>query len=331
MDTELEKVRLKPIYKPSSELLTNWQVLMAVNIVNQWVQDEGEIKGSIPNIMEELDLSKDNSANDLLNELNLVIETEKNQKKTISPESCRAKIEEYFLNEIIFGLQDIGQNLRVSSIKTFREAIYTDCQQANPKGLLEFIKDLSKNIRSQKNRFEVEKNDCLRKEAASSRAFFALASQLNDYQSNSQNYRSLVESIWKANQICIEAKFQAELYTIYIQALNNVIIECHLVHDSTVNSLQTLNTIKRSLSCQSKINVLSVPIFTHLKRIDSYSQRLKLETWIGQSINYWGNAAVSWKQIEAKLLQNVEIPAMSFYRDFQHYFLEHSKSTENCD
>lgn len=330
MDTELEKVKSKPVYKPSSELLYNWQVLMAINVVNQWVE-EGDIKGSIPNIMEGLDLLKDNSANALINDLNSVIEKEKKIKMAKSPESCRTKIEEYFFNEIVFRLQDIGQDLRVNTLKTFREEIYTDCQQANPKRLLEFIKDLSKKILSQKNRFEVEKNNCLRREAASSKAFFSLASQMDDYQSNSKNYSSLVESVWKALEICIEAKFQVELYTIYIQALNNIIIECHSIYDSTTNSLQTLNTIKRSLSCRSKINVLSVPIFTHLKRIDSYSQRCRLEIWVGQSINYWGNAAVSWKQIEAKLLENVELPAMSFYRDFQHYFIEHSKKTENFD
>ena len=326
MDIKVNKVRQKLVHKPSPELLTNWQVLMAIEVVDKWIH-EGDVRESIPNVMEQLDVSPEKSTNVLLDELNLAIERTKNT--TISPETYRTEIEEYFFNEIMTKLQDIGHNLRVNSREIFLEAISIDCQQASPKKLWEFLKDLSIKILAQKNKFEIEKSNYLKQEASSSRAFFSLANQLNDYQPNSKNHRAIIESMWKANKICFESKFQVELYTIYSQALNNVAQECHSIHDSTVNSIKTLNTIKRSLRRKCTINILSVPIFTHLKRIDAHRQRHMLEVWINQSINYWGNAAVSWQQIEAKLLLNVEPLALSFYREFQHHFIEYTTTTEN--
>ena len=326
MDTELNKVKQKLVYKPSPELLSNWQVLMALEVVDKWIS-EVDVRVSTPEIMEILDLSTDDSTNALINELNSVIE--KTKHKSISPENYRTEIEAYFFDEIMTKLQDLGHNLRAKYTEIFREALGIDCQQASPQKLMILLKDLSKAILAQKNSWEIQKSNYLKQEVSSSKAFFNLSNQLNDYQPKSRKYRDTIESMWKAMEICLESKFQVELCSILTQIWQNIEQVCHSIYDSTLNSLKILKNIRTSLKRQCKINIISVPIFTHLKQIDSRFQRTKLEVWINQSINSWGNAGVSWQQIEAKLLVNLEPSALSFYREFQHYFIEYTTTTES--
>lgn len=326
MDIELNKVKQKLVYKPSPELLSNWQVLMAIEVVDNLVHEK-DVRASTPEIMEALNLFQEDSTNALINELDSAIEKTKSQ--TISPENYQIDLEEYFFNEIVLKLQDLGHNLRAKYTEIFREALGIDCQQASPQKLMILLKDLSEAILAQKNSCEIQKSNYLKQEMTSSKAFFNLSNQLNDYEPKSKKYLATVESMWKAIKICFESKFQVELCSIHSQIWQNIEQVCHSLYDSTLNSLKILKNISTSLKRKRRINILSVPIFTHLKQIDSHYQRTKLEVWINQSINSWGNAAVSWQQIEAKLLANIEPKALLFYREFQHYFIEYTTTTEN--
>ena len=330
---EIKNIKRKQVERPSAALLDNWKVGMAIEVIEDWSKN-GSIKLPLNEALAVLDLSQNSSFQDSLNTLiqSLKLELSTSQKTNFSAnnlEEHRNNIEEYFLKNIKEKLQKVSQQIIVRSRATLRKLISLDCQQASPHKLRQYFQDLLKKLEEQKNHYEEMKSDYLKQETAANRAFFKLKNQLSSCEINSLEYLGIQESMCKAIVIYFESKFQVEINTIVSQIMLNQIQLCQSYYDSANRSLALLKQIKKSLEDKYSLKIISVPIFTHLKQVDPHYQKSLLGLWIGQSLNHWGNSTKSWQEIEAKLLDNIEPLALSFYRDFQHYFLEQATTRDD--
>ena len=324
-----ETLKTQLVGHPSQILLDNWKLWMAKEVVEQW-QSNQEVQLNLDDTLNNLNVTKNNYFNVLLEQLKLKIEL---TKKTIVSlqqlEQERTNLEEYFFQKIINKTQEAHYSIRDNTLKIFDKLVASDCHHASPQKLILFFKKLSEGLSWLRNKFEKQRINYLKKESSSWQAYFRLSEKLNSSSGNTLEDKGIEESIWNAISLGFESKLNIEKYAIYNQVIVNLIQLCQSYYNSANRSLKLLKKIEVSLKKKSSLDLISLPVFTNLKKIDTKTQRRLIEVWIGHSLNYWGNSPVSWQQIEAKLLENIEPVALALYKDFEHCFIEHTTREVN--
>lgn len=319
-----KKIKSKQ-YQPSITLLENWKIWMTKEVIEQWLTNQ-EVNLKISDILDTLDLTKNTDFTVLSIKLKLKIEQSKQSIVSIQQlEGLITDIEKYLRS--IFEIQNIDNDFRNYSIEAFRQLISIDYQQASPEKLVLFLNQLLKMFHFQKSIFESEIWNHKKKENSAWNSYLVLSSKLGDFMPNTIEYKCLEESIWNALYISFESRLNREKYTIYSQIMLNLIQLCQSYGDSANRSVKMLKQIKSDLEQKCTVDIISLPVFTNLKRIDAYQQRKIIELWVGHSLNYWGNSPVSWQQIEVKLLENIEPIALELFNDFCYCFRKHAQQS----
>ena len=311
-------------FKPNQALLDNWKLWIAKEVVEQWQNKPLEYL-KLSSVKNALDLTNNNTEAALTQRLRL--EIEQSQQSAASIENFQevvAYLEDYYSNEIIAELQQIGRSLRSGAIETLKSLASTDSGQAAPKKLMLFFKSLSTTLSEQKNDYKQQKIQYTNQSTSAWQAFLKLSNMLNDTRENSLEYLSIKQSVNNALVIYFVAKLNIEIGTLKSQITTNLIELCRSYYNSAYRSRKMLNQIYSSLKQKCSVDLISIPVFTSLRKIDPDYQRRLLETWVGYSLNYWRNSEIPTSEIEAKLLENVEPIARRLYEDFYHCFIEHS-------
>ena len=320
--------RRSPISKSPRDLLENWQIWMAIEVVEQWLEASPSLKQS--DILNSFDLLR--IQNDSFNLLfqRLIVEIEQSKELNNSLEDIdklrNYLLKEYYQNNILLELQQTNHNIRKEKIEVLHQLVSTDYQQASPVKLSLFLQDFVTGLVSQRNHLEQEKIKYLKKEISAWQAFFNLCNKLNNSVKNSIEYLCIKECVWNSLLVSFESKLKVDTYTSYSQTLLDLIHSCRSYYDSVNLSAKKLEEIQTSLKQKCTLELISLPIFTELKRVNSGEQKKLIEIWVGHSLNYWGNSPVSWQQIEAELLKNIEPLIIELYKDIHHYFKEHLKA-----
>lgn len=309
-------------YQPSKALLENWSLWMAYEVVEQWLT-ASQVSFEQPDI---INLIPKETGKVYLEKLYLKIQQLKNLSDCVKDlENAETEIKQYLYNELIIQIQGTLQASRVKSIESICQLISKNRQQASLETLTAFFRDLCKFLNDRRKDFEEKKIDNLRRENSAWQAYLKLSHQLkvNQFISVDKIDKSTEEAVWRAICMCFESLLNAEYYAAQSQIILSLLHSCQTYCDSVNRSTEILHRIQESLKKKSTLEVISLPVFTYLKKIDAAHQKRLIEIWIGHSIDHWGNSPVSWQQIEAKLLKNLEPVALNTCRDFQHCFLEH--------
>lgn len=312
-----QKTNIKYSIKPSKSLLNNWKLWMAAEVVQQFISGE-TVHLKLKTIIESIVVDQQNIFIVQLNKLKdkiFILSVETPLQKL---ENIKYDLEEYFTQTIVREMQQISQDLIVKSTKKLSQLFHRDIKQASPKNLMQLLKDLLKTLWLRKSHFEKNAIDYKNQENSAEKAFLKLTDSFN----SQAEYDSNKESIWNALSICFTSKLRAEESAIFGQATLSLIQLCQSYYESARLSLLLLERIHASLSQKCALDLISLPVFTQLKRINIAQQRELIEIYTGHHINHWGNAPVSWKQIETKLLENLESTAFELCKDFQRCYME---------
>jgi len=317
------------IYQPSERLVENWKFWIAHEVVEQWQQssqDRTDLKIT-------LNLDDKQFLSETSDKLKAKIESEKlalNASENI--EKAKLSIEKYF-DEIALSFQKRLKTKRSISTKSFKESLSANFHALSPDNLTSLIANYANFFTKRRNYFETEKNTHLRRQASAGIAFINLSEKFNSLASNSLGYMTMKESIWNALRVYFESKLLAKNFTVLHQTTLGLLELCQSYLDSVTRSSEVLELILKSLKGKSSLDILSIPVFSYFKKINALEQKEKIEIWSGHRMNHWGNAPVSWQQIEARLLENLESVAFDIYMEFQECFFEHgilfAKSSED--
>ncbi len=154
-------------------------------------------------------------------------------------------------------------------------------------------------------------------------------SALNSYQTLSRSHKARhnLEARWNAMITMYTALLEKEINRTLSQIYNNCIQLCQTYSSYSESSKNLLIDIESSLREKSRLQITSIPVFAYLGKIDVDKQKQLLELWIGHNINHWGNAFVSWQQIEQQLLKNLTPAAESVFQEFCDRYLIDSSLT----
>ena len=181
----------------------------------------------------------------------------------------------------------------------------------------------------QKNDLEAKRLESTKISSSAWSAYLKLFQELQELPPNSINFKRVEESVWNGISIYFESQLKAEVFSLYLRNVGSLFQFCHNYYDSVKSSDDVLEQIERSLKEKSRLEIVSLPVFTYLKKIDAESQKRSLEHWSCKGINHWGRSAVSWQQIEAKLVKNIEPSVIEVCKEFQHCFIRHVCATNN--
>jgi hypothetical protein len=306
-------------FEPSESLLYNWKLWIAQEVVVQLRDNQAEELDWAQVIMQ-LDLSEKKVFSALFKEIEQEFEQIKAQiSLVIEPEKAQASLEEFFLKITQKQLHQKSQKLKYQMTEYLQSSLSSDFQQASPRKLIKFLEDLAKSLFYQKNDFEKQKVYYRKQENAAFQAFVKLK--------ENQDPKGIANSLL----LIFKSKLNIDVCEIYSCTLLNLIQQCQTYCESSRRSEVMLNKIEASLKAKTSIDLISLPVFSILNQVDIDRQRALLELSTSHSLNVLGTSIITWQQVEAKLLQNVESVARKVCSDFQSQFMDHLVIIRNRD
>lgn len=298
--------------EPSAFLLDNWKLWLASDVIIQ-LKEKTEVSLSLTSICSHFSSIDSKIFSSVVEKFQAKLDSLKSQASSVEQIcSYRNASEEFYLKSVFPELYRVGQDLKYQSTKYLRKSLSKDFQQASPKKLIGFLEDLVEILFLQRQGFEELKIYYRTTGESANKAF-----------NNLTNAPSAFDSMLNATNIIVNSKLQRDISDFCSQTLFNLIQLCQSYCEVGRRSFEMLSQVEYSVKSKCSVELISLPVFTSLNKIDLEEQRKLIEIWTGHCINHLGNTPVTWQQLEAKILQNVESPAQKLYCDFQACFLEH--------
>ena len=307
------------VLKPSQSLIDNWKLWMAQETVNQLkTRPTGEINVSklLPQVkLSELDLCVDKIWDVFLINFNRFKQRSNPNNNFHNFQEIKNILDKEFSQSITKHFQKTLASLERSHCDHLQEAITDNLQKVSPQTAMNLLKDSSKLLFSQRRKFENDKYEAIEKIFSITQAFQNLVIS-ND--SNEQDH------IWNALRLLYKCKIDKERYLILSNLILKLlqIIQSH--YDSAQRTFLLLTNVEKSLAKKCHAELVSVPVFIYFKVLDINHQQLLINSWIGHSINYWGNSPIKVEEFEEKILDNIDNISKSLFYDFQLSFLENT-------
>ena len=303
-------------FAPSQPLLDTWKLWLASEVVTQ-LMEKFEVSLNLTSICG--DLSFIDVESEIFSPVvDSLVEKADSLKasasSTVDVYQLEMILEEFYLKVIFPELHKIGQSLKQKSMKHLQSSLSDDLQHCSPKNLIKFLEDLVEILFLQRQDFEEVKNYHRAIEQGAEKAFTHLSNLPLEFGDMSNAL------VWQ-----ISSRLQVEICQICSQTLFSLIQLCQSYCELSRRSAQMLSKVKVSIQSKTSIEFISLPVFTLLNKVDSDDQRRRIDLWVGHCINYWGKAPITWQQLEAKLLQNIEPVAIHLLSDLQACFREHMK------
>ena len=322
-DKHQSHLSLAPQLQPSKTLLENWKLWLAYEVITQ-LKNSQAVELDLTSICTDLGTidSRSDVFSTVFQKFSQKVNCLKTQIYSLEEINYSSRIElEQFYNKAVFQhLHKVGQDWQMSATQHLQSSLSKDISQASPEKLMTFLEDLIEFLFLQKQYFEEQRIDNVTIEQSASKAL-----------NNLHNLSLGRDSMWNAISIIFESKFQKDVCSICSQINLTLIQLCQSYCQLSRRSLMMLEKIETSIKGKCTIDLVSIPVFTLLKKIDIVHQRSLIELWMGHKINYWGDTTVSWQQLESKLLQNVEYSAQELYLDFRACFLKEINISEDLN
>lgn len=311
--------------KPLKDLLDNWKIMIAKEIVEQWQQPSANSK-----LLEKKLLNSINQTNQASKKLLDSLEKELELKTWVIKDTLEYtsfnlnnndELLAYMIN-ITGELKSSLNSLQGKSTEAIGEFISLDWQQVMSHDLVTLFDRLKTKLIAQKTDFINKKNMYEKDEASAWHAYLILNQKLQGVTVNSSKYNEITESKWRAVLIGFKAQLKVTYYHNCIQREEDLINQFQTYYNLLIKSSRILDHLQKSLSKKffSSLQVMSLPAFTYLDEVNAEEQKSEIENWVGHSLNHWGLSAISWQEIEMKLLENLESKVLSMYEDFCQFF-----------
>lgn len=300
--------------KISKELLEDWKILMAVEVVRLFKEESSK------NVLETASFLKTENAyykdffskqKKILNEQVLFLQQKYSSAREI--EIFKTKLEIFYFNTLSTQLQIEAQQLIEKETDRIKTIILNVTQKSTPTEILHWLKKSVTYFIGKKNEQDRLRIQCKHREDSTLNSYLAL--------SRSHRAKQNIEARWNALKTMYVALLEVEEHEIRSQIYSNCIQLCQTYSSYSKSSKELLNNIESSLKEKAKLQITSIPVFTYLGKIDTNRQKQLLELWIGHNINHWGNAPVSWRQIEKQLLINLNPVVESVFEEFSNRFI----------
>lgn len=323
----IKKVPNQSIFQPSQILIDNWKFWMAYEVIEQWQQSSSNCL----QLYKDINLVQKQVLVNSLNGLKSKILQKKEKAQTLKDfKVAESIIREYFQNNAIVEMNKLLFSSKSLNLKAIHRLISMNFHQLSPRGLAACISEIINTLKSHEHNFYQKKTSYLKQEKSALKAYFVLWQKLKLKNVTSNEYNLTVNSIWNSMSLYFESKLKVEYCIVQHETILNLIQYCQTYYNMVNRSSGILDSLQKSLKEKCTFDILSLPVFINLKRVDAKHQKSLIEVSIGHSINYWGNSSVSWQQIELQLLNNLNSVVLEVYIDFQHCFMEHSYFTKNA-
>ncbi|NJK58330.1 MAG: hypothetical protein HC939_21305 [Pleurocapsa sp. SU_5_0] len=313
------------INKPLKSLLDNWQVIIAKEIVEQWQQPSNNFK-----LLEKKLLNSINQTNHKSEKVFDFLEKKLELKirqiqDTLEYTNFNLNNNDELLNyleKVTEKLNSSLKSLQSKNTQVVQELVSVDWQQVLSHDLTILFDKLIKILFAQQTNFINKKKTYEKNEASAWQAYFILNQQLQRITVNSSVYNAITESKWRAIFICFEAKLKVAYYDVCIEREQDLIEQLQTYYNLLIKSSEILDHLQESLNKKSisSLQIISLPAFMYLNEINAVEQKTEIENWVGHSLNHWGLSAISWQEIEKKLLENLESKVLTMYQDFCQFF-----------
>jgi hypothetical protein len=308
--TSVDSDNFKREFKISKVLIDNWIYWIASEIITLF-QSQKPVNIKVDNIIQVLDFDRDCGFSSLLEELN---NKKQELEHSISPQhsEIREILELYFYDIISVQIRDLSQDLHLEFSDLLKNLIDVQFDQASPKNLIVFLKELIQKLAYKRGELETKKRFYIEREKSAWKSFEKLSEQSD-------------KNMWKAVKIALESKLESERRSCISFIVAELIQICQSYSISVKRTFTLLEQIKQSLQDKNSLNIIvSIPVFSLLNTISADEQEKLLEIWIGGlKLNHWGNSPASWQAIEQKLIANIEPVAYSIFSEFEALFVDY--------
>ena len=309
--------------RPSQELLENWKVWMAIEIVSQLKKTQSsslglEVIDPLFKIDDKSIFGNFEESITILKEKYLNLQKECSDSNQIS--KLRLELENYYFDKIVYRLQEIAQNIILRESDALKAVIFEIAKQTAPENMLMLLRKTSNYYLEQKNRYERAKIQYERDGVTA----------LHEHESLlGKKITRDMETIKRTLFEIYLCTLKSERSRILSHLFANCIQICQTYAACSEGSLTLLNSIESELQSQCKLKEISVPIFSNLG-LNIERHKELLEIWIGgHPVAYWSNAPVSWQQIKKQLLENLTPDAAEFFKSFNKCYIEHLHTVDS--
>jgi len=306
----------KFVLKPSQLLIDNWKLWMAQETVNQ-LKTRSTVKVNMNKLLPQMELSELDSFDEIWDIFQFKFNKVSQQTNGNSNfQEIKKALDNDFSQSTAKIFQKVLISLEKNHCNYLQQFISDDLQKISPKSAIDLLKDISKLLLFQRRKIENDKYSAIEKISSITQAFQNLV--------NSNNMDREKSNIWNALKLLYKCKFDRERCS----NLSNLILKLLQIvqsyYDSAQRTFLLLSNVEKSLSEKSCIELVSIPVFIYFKVLDINYQQLLIDSWIGHSINYWGNSPIQAEDLEAKILDNIDEVSKSLFYDFQVSFLENT-------
>lgn len=310
-------------FSPSNVLIQNWTYWIAREIICSF-QSDNKVSTLTEDILTVLDLDGSHGFNFLFEEIVSKKHELKSEFRTSKQiDSYKHNFEAYYLDSITLEAEKLNLAFRTESTRLLNKFLNSEFDKASPESLLIFTKELSQKLLYKRTEIEKDKSWFVERENSAWETFYKLRDK---EKANEENFAC------NAVFIALQAKLEVEKYNVISNVILELIQLCQSYYGHANRSFIMLENIKASLENKSSINIIvSFPVFGKLKIVDFEEQKKLLEVWNGgQKLNFWGSSPVSWQQIEAKLISNLEPIALLIFEEFHSSFIQHLTIEDLC-
>ena len=235
----------------AKEILLQWRLGQKISVTPQETIDYLEIENEAKLIKLLVDRShnatqlEQYTVFDLLELIVIEISRTLAQNETYASEHlsiAKIQTEKWYFDFGLKELRVIAQELRFSIVDRFNKYINPHWLEASPEPLLEFFNELSKLFSEQQIKYETQKLAFIEKESNAWKAFFRLASLVDNRQKLVKK-KQIWTSAFKALQVSFEYKFKSEIYSLLVQIILALIQSCQFYCDSLT---KTNNLLKQT-------------------------------------------------------------------------------------
>ncbi|MBV8887727.1 MAG: hypothetical protein JO235_27545 [Chroococcidiopsidaceae cyanobacterium CP_BM_RX_35] len=207
--------------------------------------------------------------------------------------------------------------LRTQSRMKLREHL-ARLWQAGPQSVLEKLGSLSEVLQNVQANYEIQRQDCLRRESSAWQAYYTLSGKLADRNWLWSGRSTDWEAALRALAVAYKFKLEAETYTQASQLVGE------LVQQTRAYTAQVAQTDAMLTSLQSWFTerCAAKPIFIPLlrdylaERANPVQLRRELEGWAGHSLNQWGIAeSVQVGALREQILSRLRPLSLEIYTE----------------
>ncbi|MGB8701461.1 MAG: hypothetical protein WCD18_18765, partial [Thermosynechococcaceae cyanobacterium] len=190
-------------------------------------------------------------------------------------------------------LQLYAPTLHTQALQTLN-AYFTQLRPLGTQVILTHLNRLRQALQDTLNRYELKRQEHLRRESGAWRAYRNLITQIETRQWGSADQGALAwEAVFRALNLIYVSKLEAEAYALASQIINNLMLQTHQ-YATEIAQTDTLLTHLHNWfvqQCPPESSLSPVLKSFLAERINSWELRGQLEKWTGYSLHHWGNVS----------------------------------------